>query len=324
MYICILDSEGKIVLHKNIKSKPDVFLRTIEPFMEDIVVAVECLFLWYWIADLCSDEGIPFVLGHALYMKAIHGGKAKNDKVDSYKIATLLRGGMLPKSYVYPRGMRCTRDLLRRRTHLMRKRSELISHIQNTNYQYNLPDIEKKLSRKSNREGLLDRFPDESVRKSMELDLKLLDYYDELLPRLEHEISLIAKVHDGDSYFRIRSVPGIGRILGLTILYEIGDINRFPTVGDFVSYCRLVKSAKESGGKRQGTTGAKIGNVHLKWAFSEAAVLFLRRNPQARAYRDKLTRKHGKAKSMSILSHKLARAVYFILPKNWTEQKGVC
>jgi len=281
MYLCILDSEGKIVLHRNIKSKPGVFLKTIEPYREDIVIAVECLFLWYWIADLCSDEGIPFVLGHALYMKAIHGGKAKNDRVDSYKIATLLRGGMLPMSYVYPRQMRCTRDLLRRRTHLMRKRSELISHIQNTNYQYNLPDIEKKISRKSNRKGLLDRFSDESVRKSMELDLKLLDIYDELLPRLEHEISLVAKQYDGDSYFRIRSVPGIGRILGLTILYEIGDIKRFPTVGDFVSYSRLVKTAKESGGKRQGTSGAKIGNVHLKWAFSEAAVLFLRRNPQA-------------------------------------------
>jgi transposase len=315
MYLCILDSEGKIVLHKNIKSKPDVFLKTIEPYREDIVVAVECLFLWYWIADLCSDEGIPFILGHALYMKAIHGGKAKNDRVDSYKIATLLRGGMLPMSYVYPKQMRSTRDLLRRRTHLMRKRSELLSHIQNTNYQYNLPDIEKKLSRKSNREGLLERFPDESLRKSMELDLRLLDIYDELLPRLEHEISLIAKVHDADAYFRIRSVPGIGRILGLTILYEIGDINRFPTVGDFVSYCRLVKSAKESGGKRYGTSGAKIGNVHLKWAFSEAAVLFLRRNPEARKYRERLARKHGKAKSMSILSHKLARAVYFILKR---------
>jgi len=313
MYLCILDSEGKVVLHKNIKSKPDVFLKSIEPFREELVVAVECLFLWYWIADLCSDEGIPFVLGHALYMKAIHGGKAKNDRVDSHKIATLLRGGMLPMSYVYPQKMRSTRDLLRRRTHLMRKRSELISHIQNTIYQYNLPDIQKKLSRKSNREGLLEMFSDESLRKSMKIDLKLLDYYDELLPRLEHEISLIAKVHDGDSYFRIRSVPGIGRIPGLTILYEIEDIRRFPGVGDFVSYCRLVKTAKESGGKRYGTTGNKIGNVHLKWAFSEAAVLFLRRNPEARKYRDRLARKHGKAKSMSILSHKLARALYFIL-----------
>jgi len=98
------------------------------------------VFTWYWIADLCKDHGIPFVLGHALYMKAIHGGKAKNDKIDSHKIAVLLRGGMIPMAYTYPANMRATRDLLRRRNHLMRKRAELYAHIQNTRSQYNLSD----------------------------------------------------------------------------------------------------------------------------------------------------------------------------------------
>jgi transposase len=315
MYLCIINQQGEIVLHRNIRTHPEVFLKTIEPYRKDIVVAVECIFTWYWIADLCAQERIPFVLGHALYMKAIHGGKAKNDKIDAHKIAVLLRGGMIPMAYVYPREMRSTRDLLRRRMHLTRKRAELLAHIQNTNYQYNLPDIEKNIARKANRVGVAERFPDESVRKSIELDLKLLDYYDQLLPRLEHEISLIAKIHDPDSYFRIRSFPGIGRILGLVILYEIHDIRRFPSVQDFVSYCRLVKSAKESAGKHLGSSGKKIGNVHLKWAFSEAAVLFLRRNPEARKYRDKLQKKHGKAKSMTILAHKLARAIYYILKR---------
>ncbi|GBE02165.1 transposase IS116/IS110/IS902 family protein [bacterium BMS3Abin08] len=162
---------------------------------------------------------------------------------------------------------------------------------------------------------MAERFPDESVCKSIELDLSLINHYDELLMRLEHEISLIAKTHDADSYFRIRSIPGVGRILGLTILYEIHDINRFPRVQDFVSYCRLVKSAKESAGKRYGTSGKKIGNVHLKWAFSEAAVLFLRRNPEAKKYKAKLERKHGKAKALSILAHKLARATYYMLKR---------
>lgn len=315
MYLCIINQQGEIVLHRNIKTCPEVFLKTIAPYREDMVVAVECLFLWYWIADLCSKEHIPFVLGHALYMKAIHGGKAKNDKVDAYKIAALLKGGMMPMAYVYPSTMRSTRDLLRRRTHLVRKRAELLAHVQNTNYQYNLPDIEKKIAYKANRAGVAERFPDESVQKSVELDLKLLDFYDSLLLRLEHELSLTAKVHDADSYFRIRSIPGIGRILGMTILYEIHDINRFNRVQDFVSYCRLVKSAKESAGKKMGTSGNKIGNVHLKWAFSEAAVLFLRRNPLARKLRDKLAREHGKGKSITILAHKLARAVYYILKR---------
>ena len=314
MYLCILNKEGEIVLHRNIKTDPDVFLKTIVPYREDVVVAVECIFTWYWIADLCTEENIPFVLGHALYMKAIHGGKAKNDKVDSHKIAVLLRGGMMPMAYVYPSEMRSTRDLLRRRNHLARKRAELLAHVQNTNHQYNLPDT-GKIAYKSKRKGVAERFPDISVQKSIELDLSLLNHYDQLLLRLEHELSLIAKVHDADSYFRLRSIPGIGRILGLVILYEIHDIDRFPRVQDFVSYCRLVKSAKESAGKKLGTSGKKIGNAHLKWAFSEAAVLFLRRNPEAVKYREKLARKHGKAKSLSILAHKLARAVYHMLKR---------
>ena len=314
MYLCILNQEGNIVLHRDIKSDPEVFLKTIAPFHEDVVVAVECIFTWYWIADLCSEENIPFVLGHALYMKAIHGGKAKNDKIDAYKIAALLRGGMIPMAYVYPAEMRSTRDLLRRRNHLAHKRAEILAHVQNTNHQYNLPDI-GKIAYKSKRKGVAERFPDISVQKSIELDLALLDHYDQLLLRLEHELSLIAKVHDADSYFRVRSIPGIGRILGLVLIYEIHDINRFPSVQDFVSYCRLVKSAKESAGKKLGTSGKKIGNAHLKWAFSEAAVLFLRRNPEAIKYREKLAKKHGKAKSLTILAHKLARAVYNILKR---------
>jgi len=96
LYLCILDQAGDIVLHRNLKTDPSLFLKVIAPYREDMVVAVECIFTWYWLADLCIQEGIPFVLGQALYRKAIHGGKAKNDKIDAHKIAVLLRGGMLP------------------------------------------------------------------------------------------------------------------------------------------------------------------------------------------------------------------------------------
>jgi transposase len=125
MYVCILSQEGEILLHRNMKAAPEPFLTAIAPYREGLIVAVECLFTWYWLADLCAAQGIPFVLGPALYMQAIHGGKAKNDQIDSQKIAALLRGGMLPQAYVSPAEMRATRDLLRRRTPLMRKRAEL-------------------------------------------------------------------------------------------------------------------------------------------------------------------------------------------------------
>jgi transposase len=142
MYVCILSHDGEILLHRNMPAGPEPFRKAVAPYREDLVVCVECIFTWYWLADLCAREGIPFVLGHALYMKAIHGGKAKNDKIDAQKIAVLLRGGMLPQAYVYPAEMRATRDLLRRRMHLMRKRAELLTHVQQTNCQHNLPEIQ--------------------------------------------------------------------------------------------------------------------------------------------------------------------------------------
>jgi transposase len=315
MYVCILDQAGTVLVHKNVAATPEAFLRIVAPYREDLVVAVECIFTWYWLADLCAQEGIAFVLGHALYMKAIHGGKAKNDKIDSHKITVLLRGGMIPMAYVYPPEMRATRDLLRRRCHLMRKRAELLAHIQNTNSQYNLPDFGKKLAYKGNRESVEEHFPEPSVRKTIEMDVALIDHYDKLLGEVELYITRTAKGHDAQNLSRLQSVPGIGKILALVLLYEIQDIARFPRVQDFVSYCRLVKCAKESAGKRLGTSGKKIGNPQLKWAFSEAAVLFLRQNQLGKEYFAQLERKHGKGKALTVLAHKLARAVYYMLTR---------
>ena len=142
MYVCILDQAGTILVHKNLPTTPEAFLRILAPYREDVVVGVECIFTWYWLADLCQQEGIAFVLGHALSMKAIHGGKAKNDKIDAHKSAVLLRGGMLPQAYVDPAEMRATRDLLRRRCHLVRKRAELLAHIHNTNVRQEVAPVE--------------------------------------------------------------------------------------------------------------------------------------------------------------------------------------
>jgi len=315
MYVCIVNRDGEILLHRNMKAAPEPFLKAVAPYRDGLVVAVECIFTWYWLADLCTEEGIPFVLGHALYMKAIHGGKAKNDKIDSQKIAALLRGGMLPQAYVYPAEMRATRDLLRRRTHLMRKRSELLAHVQNTNSQYNLPEIGKKIAYKANRDGVAERFADPAVQKTIEVDLALITYYDQLLGDLELSLVKAAKHQDANTLYLLQTVPGIGKILSLVLLYEIHRIDRFPSVQDFASYCRLVKCSKESGGKRLGTSGAKIGNAHLKWAFSEAAVLFLRNNPQGQKLLTRLEKKHDTGKALSILAHKLARAVYYMLKR---------
>jgi transposase len=316
MFLCILDGSGEVVLHRNIATSPEIFLKTVAPFRDDLVVGVECMFAWYWLADLCCREGIEFVLGHALFMKAVHGGKAKNDKIDSHKIAALLRGGTFPVAYVYPPEMRATRDLLRRRNHLVHKRAELLAHIQNTAIQYNLPEIGVNLSCEGNRKEVAQLFPDPQVRKIVQVDLAMIDAYDDVLKVLEPDIEKTARRHDWHALMLLRSVHGIGQILGLVMLYEIHDIERFQTVQNFASYCRQVKCIHESNNKKKGTGGAKMGNAHLKWAFSEAAVLFVRHNPSAKKLMDELIKLHGKGKALAILAHKLARAIYYMLKKN--------
>jgi transposase len=285
------------------------------PYREELVVCVECIFTWYWLADLCAREGIPFVLGHALYRKAIHGGKANNDTIDAHKIAVLLRGGMLPQAYVYPADMRATRDLLRRRMHLMRHRAELLTQVQQTNRQDNLPAIGQKLAYKAHRDGVAARLPDPAVQQSIEVDLALMGHDDALLQDVELAMVTTAKQHDATTLYLLQTVPGIGKILSLGLLYERHDIARFPRVQEFVSYCRLVKCATESAGKRYGTSGTKIGHASLKWAFSEAAILFRRNNPAGQKYLVRLANKHGKGKALTVLAHQLARAVYDLLKR---------
>ena len=314
MYVCILDGVGQVRVHRNLPSTPAAFLEAVAPYREGLVVAAECMFTWYWLADVCAAEGIAFVLGHALAMKAIHGGKAKNDRIDSHKIAVLLRGGMLPQAYVYPAAMRSTRDLIRRRLHLVRKRGQLLAHIQNTRAQYNLPVFGRKLAYRANRTGVVEHFPDPSVPKSIAVDLALIDQYDALVIDIELTIVREAKRHNADAFHRLRSVPGIGKVLALTILYEIHDVTRFDRVQEFASYARLVKCKKQSGGKTLGTSGAKMGNVHLKWAFSEAAVLFLR-HTEGKKLIARIEKQHGKGKALSILAHKIGRAVFYMLSR---------
>src|SRR5262245_39557565 len=315
--VCILDAAGAIVLRRSFAAAPAAFLDAVAPYRDGLAVACECLFAWYWLGDLCHEQGIPFVLGHALYMKAIHGGKVKNDDIDAEKIARLLRGGNLPQAYVYPKGMRETRDLLRRRTFLVRRRAELLAHLVNTNSQYNLPALSQKLCYAANRAALdlPARFTDPSVKKSVGADLALIDAFDGQVRDLELYLSRTAKVDDPQAYQRLRSIPGVGPVLALILLYEIHDVHRFAEVGQFLSYARLVRCAHESAGKKVGTGGKRIGNAHLKWAFGEAACLLVRESDQAKKWLARREKKHGKARALGALSAKLGRAVYHMLRK---------
>jgi transposase len=317
MHVCVLDHDGQVVCDKNLACRPEAFLHAVAPFRDGLVVGVECMFAWYWLADLCHEQQIDFVLGHALYMKAIHGGKAKNDQIDASKIARLLRGGTFPLAYAYPKGMRETRDLLRRRTYLVRQRAELMTHLQILNSQYNLASFPKKLSFAANRAemDIAQRFADASVQHSAAADLAIIEALDVQIAALELYLTRTAKVDDVQTYHRLQTIPGVGKVLALILLYELHDVQRFDHVGQFLSYARLVRCAHESAGKKVGAGSKKIGNAHLRWAFGEAACLLLRSSERAKQWKQKQQAQRGAAKALAILAARLGRAVYHMLRK---------
>jgi transposase len=312
-YVCISDAAGKILVHKQIKAEPISLMAVIKPHLNDLVICCECMFTWYWVADFCAEHNLKFVLANAQYLKLITGGKTKNDKIDSYKITKLLFSGMLPRAYAYPRKMRATRDLLRRRRVFVRKNAELKTHTKIVNHQYNLPLISSNLTNQSLHEAVLEPFSDSSARLNVENNLDTIIFYTKQIKIIETAIKKQVKIDDKQSFMLLKTIKGVGDILALTLLYEIHKVERFTTVKNFASYCLLVKCKNESAGKIYGTSGNKIGNEYLQWAFLEAAMFFLRFNVVAQKKHAQYANKYGPKKALNMLAHKLARVVYFML-----------
>jgi Transposase len=181
LYVCLLNQDGDIVVHRQLPTTPAAWLKTMAPSREPMVSAVACLVTWAWLADLCAQAGMPCVLGPALSMTAIHGGNAKHDTIDAHKIAVLLRGGLWPQADVSPAAMRAPRDLRRRRIPLRRQRAERLTHVQQPHGQYHLPDIGQKIADQANRAGVAERLPAPAVPKSLEVALALIDDEDQRL-----------------------------------------------------------------------------------------------------------------------------------------------
>jgi transposase len=322
MYVCVMDREGKKLVHTNVKNNDfKFFLKLVEPYRHDLTVCSECMFGWYWLADACQEAKITFVLAHALYLRCIHGGKNKNDRIDSEKITHLLRSNLIPPAYVYPSEKRPLRALLRQRIFYVWRRSELLARIHSHQLAHNRTPVRQTTRRNRDpwQEQLLAA-EDHPLRQfALQNDLAMIGHFDQQLNTLEVKLLNLAKERSGRDFAALQTVPGIGQYLGLTILHEIGDIQRFPTVKDFLSYCRLVKGTVASAGKIKGLRGAKLGNPYLRWAFGEAAVLAKRDHAIIGPLAQRLEARMGgnKFKANTVVAIKIARAVYFML-KNKT------
>ena len=314
MYICVMNKQGKKLLHQNVKGNDfSYFMKIVSPYLHDLTVACESTFNWYWLGDACLANGIKFVLGHALYMKAIHGTKTKNDRVDSEKIAHLLRSNMLPEGFCCSPEKRPVRDLLRRRACLVRHRTGILSHMSESVQVHGQEKLTRQEKRKSSRaEAVPERFVNPVLKFSMKIDAYLARQYDLVIKELEKEVITHTRLLGSKEYALLKTAPGIGKTLGLVILYEIDDIGRFQNSNHFCSYAMLTPSRATSDGKNVGSQGRKIGNHYLKWAFSEMVVI-AKRNPFIKKYSNRLEKKHGKGKANAILRHRFGHVIFNML-----------
>jgi transposase len=318
MYVCVMNKEGKVLVHHEIPTEMERLLQLLKPFGQSLAVCCESTFNWYWLSDGCRQNNIPFYLGHALYIKAIHRNKKKDDRIDARTLTELLRTGFFPLAYAYPQEMRETRDLLRRRHRFVQLRAALARHIKILLYQQGIQDFPEDIvtGRKTRLQLLEYKLPD-AVSMSIQHDIALIDHLDKSLAQMEWRILKSAEHHDHHALALLQTVKGLGDVLSLTILYEIHKISRFPSAQKFSSYSRVVKVDRTSSGKKTGSKNQKIGNPYLRWAFGQLALNGQRFYPKLKEYTDRLKRKEGKKKAYALLSHKFAVAVYYML-KNKT------
>jgi|WetSurMetagenome_2_1015567.scaffolds.fasta_scaffold140829_1 transposase len=314
LFATVINQQGKVSSRKELPCEKKDVLDFIMPFSGDISIGVESTFNWYWLADLCKEQQIPFYLGHALYMKHIHGAKQKNDPLDSKKIGNLLRTGFFPQAYAYPQAMRAVRDLLRHRLRLVRLRSSIYTNIKNILYQAGIIEFPQTIvSSRKHWPDLLKSISDTATLTRVTSSLALLETYDKQIVVLEKQALTMAQEQDKPSMTLLHSIPGVGNILAMTLLYETHTTERFKTPARYSSYARTVKVDHSSAGKIAGVSNHKIGNPYLSWAYAEVCFQAKKNNPQIKCYFDSLLTKHSKNTALSRLRHKFSVAAFYML-----------
>lgn len=258
---------------------------------------VESTAAWYWLRDLLVPLGVDLKLGHSKYIKAISYAKVKTDAVDAHTLAKLLRNGLIPEGHMISAAHREERDLLRARLRLVSQQVRCRLIVEGLLAQYNVPSVIALPPLVQLRVEMLAQ-----QRALLTAHIKQIEH--ELAPRL---------VPTPDAQ-RLLYIPGIGKIAAFTVLLEIDDICRFPTVKDFVSYCRLVPAAKNSGGKTR-QQRSKDGNKYLKLAFHHAAVRAIQYFPEIQRFYKSTARRKPAAVARALVAKELARAVYFVLTR---------
>ena len=315
--VVVQDEQDHVVGRKRLANDMITVSAWLEPYRDDLAgVVVESTYNWYWLVDGLMEQGYPVHLANTVAIQQYDGLKYRDDASDARWLAKLLRLGQLPEGHIYPRTQRAIRDLLRKRSQLVRLATMNLLSIQNLFARNTGESISANRVKQLTPKAVDATFEDSNVALAVKSNVKVLDCLLEQIDLLEHAVHGQVKLRK--SYKRLLTVPGIGKILALTIMLETGDISRFREVGNYVSYSRLVGSSHLTNGKRKGSGNTKNGNAFLCWAFIEAANFAIRHNETIRRYYQRKQVRTKRIVALKAVAHKLARACYHMIKEDVT------
>ncbi len=311
-YVVLQDPQYRRQYSRRLPNRIETILAALAPFREQVVgIAVESTFNWYWLVDGLMEAGYQTHLANTSAIKQYEGLKYVDDQHDAGWLARLLQLGILPTGYIYPREERPLRDLLRRRTFLMRQHTANLLSLQNFYRRYTGSKLSANALKRRPAEKFEAALEDPHLGLAMRTGMAVGKTLQTQIARIEKSVLQQAKLRP--EFEPVKTVPGIGDILGLTIMYEVGEIGRFAAVGNFASYCRCVQARRLSNGKKKGRGNPKNGNPYLSWAFTEAAQGARRFEPLARRFYDRKSAESGPVLATRALAHKIARASFYLL-----------
>jgi transposase len=308
----VIDEQDRVVYQKRLPNDLALILKELSVYQSELQgIVVESTYNWYWLVDGLMEQGYKVHLANTAAIQQYEGLKYTDDHSDARWLAHLLRLGVLPEGYIYPRAERPVRDLLRKRSQLVRQRTTNLLSIQNLMTRNTGSSLSAKRVKGLDVQQVDELLPTPDLALAVKANLSVMSSADEQVQILEQSVTQRVKLRPQFSF--LKTVPGIGEILALTIMLETGDIRRFASVGNFASYCRCVGSQKISNGKTKGKGNTKNGNKYLAWAFVEAANFAIRFNSKIKSFDQRKKAKTKGVVAIKAVAHKLCRACYYIM-----------
>jgi transposase len=312
IFLGVIDQELNRLFIKRLPNKLDIIKKALRPYKKALVgVAVESTFNWYWLVDGLQDAGYKMHLANPAAIKQYEGIKHRDDQSDALWLAQMLRLGILPEGYIYPKDQRPTRDLLRRRLLYVQQRTAHILSLQSMASRSTGKTLATRVIKKLKPEEAHTVFDQEHLKLAGSHALATIQFLSAQVKAIENEIIKFAKLKP--EFTSLLTMPGIGNILAMTIMLEVGEIRRFKRAGNYASYCRCVKSERLSNEKKKGSGNRKNGNKYLAWAYVEAAHFAIRFQPKAHRFYDRKASRTNNTVARKALANKMARASYYIM-----------